>query len=295
MSRVFCSAETESSTGNNGERSWIVAHRGAGTPELAPGVALCEEDAAVRSSIWSKLRRRRQHAELVARRVAERLVDRLPPEDEVAERLRAEGDVARPVIGAGVVVAERTVADLGEPPREGEVVQTDPGCDPGVTRGGEHRAVVLDRGRRPAGPLRARCGPTRSTGDGGEAVFGVEGEVVGVARAEPVAVAAARIRAALLPGIPVGRRRRALGTGSTTRRCPTRSRRGSPPSDAVTLEPPARLRGASVDVVDRGLDRRVVDDGAITGGELPVRLPHEQRVGLGVGRRGLAIACVIVT
>ena len=47
MSRVFCSAGTESSAGKSGERLWIVATGVPAAPQLAPGVALREQDPAV--------------------------------------------------------------------------------------------------------------------------------------------------------------------------------------------------------------------------------------------------------
>ncbi len=52
------------------------------------------------------------------------LVDRLPPEGEIAERLGDEVDVSSPCLGAVALDEEPAIA--GEPARQREVVQADP-------------------------------------------------------------------------------------------------------------------------------------------------------------------------
>ena len=111
---------------------------------------------------------RRVHAELVAEQgEGGRLVDRLPPEEEVAERLGHPVDVAVPV---------DAVLLVDEP---AQVVANQPGsvkwCRQAHTEMPASRAavsicaVVLDGGRVVASLASARAGPTRATGGGGSA------------------------------------------------------------------------------------------------------------------------------
>ena len=117
----------------------------------------------------------------------------------------------------------------------------------------------------------------------GEAVFGVEREVVG----EPRRRSRCRRRSAgTCRAAPRGTSRTPVPrprTASTTHPCPTRSRRGSGSEPAVAARTNHRSgwRGGSrarSRPSPSGCRRR-----AVTGGELLVRLPHEGRVGLGVG------------
>ena len=95
-----------------------------------------------------------------------RLVDRLPPEHEVAERLADPVDVAGPVVGTGPLVEEAAQV-VAEPARQREVVQARPDADAGVARRAQHGRVVLDRVGVVACPARARGAPSRATGGGG--------------------------------------------------------------------------------------------------------------------------------
>src|SRR5262249_43194987 len=114
--------------------------------QLTPRVALREQRRAQYVEHLAPVALRYRAAALhVDACVRARFVDRLPAEREVAERLGAECDVARPVVRAGAVVYEPALAGLGEPARQREVVETYPRMDAGRNRGFEHRAVVLDR------------------------------------------------------------------------------------------------------------------------------------------------------
>ena len=96
--------------------------------------------------------------------VVVRLVDRLPAEHEVAERLGHERHVASP--GVGAVGLDEEPALVGEPARQREVVEAHPRRHPG--RRGPRRAR---RGSGPPPPCRAprapaRGAPIRGTGGG---------------------------------------------------------------------------------------------------------------------------------
>src|SRR5262249_32902861 len=120
-------------------------------------------------------------------RVVVRLVDRLPPADEVAEGLGDEVDVPSPRLGP--VSLDEEAAAIGEPPRQREVVEADPGHDPGLARRSKDAPVVSD-GPRVADPAigldsRPLDGQTMVA----KAELGEQAEVLGVARGEAVAVA----------------------------------------------------------------------------------------------------------
>ncbi len=176
----------------------------AAPAQLAPRVALREQDRA-------------EHVEpLLAVRVdacvRAGFVDRLPPEHEIAERLRAERDVAGPEVGAGPVVDE-PAAHLGEPARQGEVVQAHPGRHSRGTGRGQHLEVVLDGAGVAPAFLGLDARPFDRETMVREPVLGVELEVFGEAFTEAVPVAADGHLPGAFEGEPVGCGRRALGLG----------------------------------------------------------------------------------
>ena len=138
-----------------------------------------------------------------------RLVDRLPPRHQVAEGLAHPVDVAAPEQAPLLVVAE-AVEVVGEPAREREVVEAHPDREAGVAAGLEDGAVALDLLLGVVPLPRLEPVPVERQAVVGQAVLGVEREVLGVAGGEAVPVTGARRPPCLLPRPPVAAGRRAL-------------------------------------------------------------------------------------
>ena len=133
--------------------------------------------------------------------VVVRLVDRLPPGHQVAERVGHEVDVAAPDLGP--IGLDEESARRQEPPGEREVVEAHPGRDPRLVGGGQDVAVVPDGGRVVDAGLGLEARPLHRQAVVGQAETGEEGEVLGIAGAEAVAVTRQRCVARPLPVPPV--------------------------------------------------------------------------------------------
>ena len=193
---------------------------------VAVGVAGVRRSRAASAPAWCIVR---EHAATASRAVAVagrdgaeqvaaegvegRLVDRLPAGHQVAEGLGHPVDVAAPEQPALLVVAE-AVEVVGEPARQREVVEAHPDRQAGVAPRLEDRAVALDLLLGVVALPRLEPVPVERQPVVGEAVLGVEREVLGVAGGEPVPV--------------TGARRPARAPPTRTSRCPaTRPRSAS--------------------------------------------------------------------
>ena len=118
--------------------------RRAGLTEADRRLGVCEQDRFVDDGdlVAVVVTGREAPAAVAEAGVVVRLVHRLPPADEIAERLGHEVDMAGPGVRTSRFPEE---AAFGcEPARQREVVEADPWRDAGVTSGSEHGAVVLD-------------------------------------------------------------------------------------------------------------------------------------------------------
>ena len=204
---------TLSASAKYGERLWIVA-TGCPPPRSSRHASRCASNIAPSTSNRRALLR-------IDARERGGLVDRLPSEHEIAEGLRTERNVPRPEVGTRMLVDEAALADLGEPARQREVMQADPRLHARRVRGREHLAVVLDRRGVAPAFLGLDARPLDRQPVVRQAVLRVELEVLGIARAEPVAVTRRRHPPRPLHRVPVGRGRGAFGL--------RRRRTGTPP------------------------------------------------------------------
>ncbi len=161
------------------------------------------------------------------------LVDRHPAGHEVADGLGHPVDVPGPH-EYGLVVEPAPLV-VGEPPGRGAVQQADPHVDAGVVGGGEDSAEVGDLVVVPPAGVGLEPGPLDGEPVVPDAVLGEQPEVVGVAGAEPVAVAGCGRPTLGLPSRPVRPGRGALALRGR--------RRGAPPRAIVIAVRRGRLRG----------------------------------------------------
>ena len=206
-------------------------HRLAAAAQLAPASRCASNDRArgIVEHACPVECRAGTASRAVQQRVRRRLVDRLPTEDQVAERLGAELDVARPVVRAGPLVDEAALADSVNQPGSVKWCRQTQGAMPALAGRAQHLAVVLDR-RGVAAPLLGLDARPLDR----EAVVG-EPVLRRTARSPRRSGCRSRCRRrTAAPGRPapsaqpVRRRRRALGLRRRRAACPTRSRRERP-------------------------------------------------------------------
>src|SRR6266540_1883703 len=201
--------------GNVDRRQVLDRRDGRTTAAQEPGrVTVGAVDRAQRQAEVAAIATPRRDAagEEPGHRVAHGLVDRLPSEDQVTERLGTEVDVPWPPIPSRLLVAEAAEV-VAEPAGQREVMEAHPRRHARVACRDQHGAVVLDGVVVAAALLRFDAGPLDRQTVVRQAVLGEKREVLGVARGKAVAFTGGGCPPEALPTRPIRCGRRPLTLG----------------------------------------------------------------------------------